>query len=223
MSSCNNGNYVIPAWTNNCSMTRSRNKIACTRYMRCYRMSFDVLHTMSFESLVSITLKKKTSFASYTDNFSSKQNTNYLSVWLPGMQTCVDVGAKFPLTSYFLSWADAVVALQFVSCVSVFLLFEGDSLSRHLGQKFSTRDQDNDVWPKSCAVSFQGAWWYAGCHASNLNGLYLRGRHSSWADGVEWQHWTGLYYSLRFTEMKIRPFRMWIKWQHISTFSWGVT
>ena len=86
------------------------------------------------------------------------------------------------------------------------LLSEGDSLTGHVGEKFSTRDQDNDVWPNSCAVTFKGAWWYDKCHSSNLNGAYLRGRHSSYADGVEWYGWTGYNYSLRFTEMKIRPF-----------------
>jgi len=78
--------------------------------------------------------------------------------------------------------------------------------SMQLGMKFSTPDQDNDVWSGSCAVKFKGAWWYESCHNSNLNGRYLRGNHTSYADGVEWNHWKGQYYSLRFTEIKIRPF-----------------
>ena len=98
--------------------------------------------------------------------------------------------------------------------VTVYLLFKGDSLSGHRGHKFSTRDQDNDAWPNSCAERFKGAWWYSSCHASNLNGLYLRGNHSSYADGVNWRYWTGFYYSLRFTEMKIRPFHVQHEWQH---------
>ena len=87
-----------------------------------------------------------------------------------------------------------------------YLLCEGDSLTRHVGYKFSTRDQDNDAASSSCAVAYKGAWWYYGCHHSNLNGRYLRGNHTSYADGVNWLHWKGHYYSLRFTEMKIRPF-----------------
>ena len=81
----------------------------------------------------------------------------------------------------------------------------GDSLFFHLGQQFSTYDQDNDVSPNNCAVQFKGAWWYAACHRSNLNGFYYGGPHASFADGVDWYHWTGNYYSLKTTEMKIKP------------------
>jgi len=96
-----------------------------------------------------------------------------------------------------------------VQLIGVYLLFTGDSLTQHRGYKFSTRDQDNDLSPTgSCAVTYKGAWWYKKCHASNLNGAYLRGNHSSYADGVEWYAWTGHHYSLRFTEMKIRPFHL---------------
>jgi hypothetical protein len=82
----------------------------------------------------------------------------------------------------------------------------GDSLSYHRGQSFTTKDQDNDRWSKSCAVQFKGAWWYNNCHHSNLNGLYHQGgKHSSYADGVNWYHWKGHYYSAKRAEMKIRP------------------
>jgi len=80
------------------------------------------------------------------------------------------------------------------------MLFKGDSLTTHLGRKFGTRDTHG------CAVTHKGAWWYHACFHSNLNGLYLRGNHTSYADGVNWIRWKGLHYSLRFTAMKIRPF-----------------
>ena len=74
---------------------------------------------------------------------------------------------------------------------------------------FTTSDHDNDHHRNcNCAIAFKGAWWYSACHASNLNGLYLRGNHSSYAYGVNWKGWKGwkgYHYSLERTEMKIRP------------------
>jgi ficolin len=81
----------------------------------------------------------------------------------------------------------------------------GDSLSYHVGQRFSTYDQDNDAGYVNCALMFKGAWWYNACHWSNLNGFYYGGPHTSNADGVEWYTWTGYQYSLKTTEMKIKP------------------
>ena len=82
----------------------------------------------------------------------------------------------------------------------------GDSLAYHRGLPFTTKDQDNDIkGGHNCASQYKGAWWYKNCHKSNLNGLYLRGSHSPCCDGVNWYHWKGHYYSLKRTEMKIRP------------------
>ena len=70
---------------------------------------------------------------------------------------------------------------------------------------FTTKDMDNDAYAHNCAVYCKGAWWYNACHSANLNGQYLSGSHSSRADGINWRTWKGLYYSLKHTEMKIRP------------------
>lgn len=83
----------------------------------------------------------------------------------------------------------------------------GDSLLKHSGMKFTTKDRDSDHSENNCAAFYRGAWWYRNCHTSNLNGQYLRGAHASYADGVEWSSWTGWQYSLKFSEMKIRPVR----------------
>jgi len=84
-----------------------------------------------------------------------------------------------------------------VSCV----LFEGDSLTLiHLGQKFSTRDQDNDMDPSdSCGMMREGGWWFQECYDVYLNSVY---------SSVVWYTWKVNSYtlkSIKFTEMKIRP------------------
>ena len=82
----------------------------------------------------------------------------------------------------------------------------GDSLLNQFGQQFSTFDQDNDILPGlNCAERYNGAWWYRGCFASNLNGFY-RGSSVAFDDGVVWQTWTDFKYSLKTSEMKIKPF-----------------
>ncbi|XP_072023047.1 techylectin-5B-like, partial [Amphiura filiformis] len=81
----------------------------------------------------------------------------------------------------------------------------GDAMSGHNGQAFSTWDNDNDRWTKNCAGEYGGAWWYTSCHNSNLNGQYLRGPTREYAKGVVWNQWRGYSYSLKRTEMKVRP------------------
>ncbi|WAQ95258.1 TENR-like protein [Mya arenaria] len=36
----------------------------------------------------------------------------------------------------------------------------------------ATYDRDSDVYRGNCAQQYHGAWWYDGCHSSNLNGDY---------------------------------------------------
>eukprot|EP00058_Branchiostoma_floridae_P008186 XP_002593674.1 hypothetical protein BRAFLDRAFT_108089 [Branchiostoma floridae] len=81
-----------------------------------------------------------------------------------------------------------------------------DPTRPHNGMYFSTRDRDNDIHlTGDCAEVYKGAWWHERCHRANLNGLYLGGAHQSFADGVNWSPWKGYEYSLKTTEMKIRP------------------
>ncbi|XP_066293839.1 microfibril-associated glycoprotein 4-like [Branchiostoma lanceolatum] len=83
----------------------------------------------------------------------------------------------------------------------------GDSMSaHHTGRPFSTWDRDYDESPESCAQAYLGAWWYSACHDANLNGLYQAGSQvSNGGNGVHWLTWKGYFYSLKHTEMKIRP------------------
>uniref|UniRef100_T1IR41 Fibrinogen C-terminal domain-containing protein n=1 Tax=Strigamia maritima TaxID=126957 RepID=T1IR41_STRMM len=77
----------------------------------------------------------------------------------------------------------------------------GDSLSA-TDVLFTTFDK-NDV--NECSKMFKGGWWYTKCHSANLNGLYLKGNHTTYANGVNWRTWLGYHYSLKITEMKVRP------------------
>ena len=70
--------------------------------------------------------------------------------------------------------------------------------------RFSAKDVDQDAHTGSCSQQYKGGWWYANCHAANPNGLYLRGSHQSYADGVNWGSFRGHYYSLKKIDMKIR-------------------
>lgn len=88
----------------------------------------------------------------------------------------------------------------------IWIFFKGDAgdpLDFHNHMQFSTKDSDNDVVRGiSCAVTYQGAWWYKSCYKSNLNGLYLGAGQTAFTR-IQWQ--TIDDYSLKKTEMKTRP------------------
>ncbi|KAH9494705.1 hypothetical protein Btru_017645 [Bulinus truncatus] len=73
--------------------------------------------------------------------------------------------------------------------------------SDHNNQKFSTFDNDNDNDNKNCAQVYSGAWWYNGCHQSNLNGQW--GSKTSGV-GMNWFQLTTNYDTVSYSEMKFR-------------------
>ena len=82
----------------------------------------------------------------------------------------------------------------------------GDSFTYHNGMAFTTLQHDNDLESTlNCAVAYKGGWWYRACHGVNINGRYEGGNTDSYATGVVWNSFKGFYYSLKKTEMKIRP------------------
>ncbi|CAL4085511.1 unnamed protein product [Meganyctiphanes norvegica] len=79
----------------------------------------------------------------------------------------------------------------------------GDSFTYHNNMMFSTYDEDNDVSTRNCASSTHGygAWWYKTCVTANLNAPY---NGTSWKTPY-WYKLKNSYYSLKKTEMKLRP------------------
>ena len=114
-----------------------------------------------------------------------------------------DGNKKFAKYSVF-TVADALT--NYILTVGGYSRNAGDSLTYHNGRMFSTRDKDNNLLydGQQCAQTCKGAWRYKSCHYSNLNGLYLVGNHTSYANGINWYHWKGYEYSLEYTEMKVR-------------------
>ncbi len=84
----------------------------------------------------------------------------------------------------------------------------GDSLGRHNNMRFTTKDVDNDPCIYfNCADVCKGGWWYFCCHKTNLNGYYYEGNQTAKSNGIIWYDWKGYQYSLKATEIKIRPVR----------------
>ncbi|XP_056100228.1 microfibril-associated glycoprotein 4-like [Rhinichthys klamathensis goyatoka] len=82
----------------------------------------------------------------------------------------------------------------------------GDSLSYHSGMKFSTFDKDQDMWEgASCALTYNGGFWYNNCQYTNPTGLYFWGKDDGTLRiGTHWNGWKNSMKSLKSITMKIR-------------------
>jgi ficolin len=82
----------------------------------------------------------------------------------------------------------------------------GDSLTSHLGSKFTTIDVDQDLNPGNCATVFEGAWWHKNCFDSNLNGKHMNKPlgDAYKAHGLSWGL-RGVGYNLAGSRMLVRP------------------
>ena len=77
-----------------------------------------------------------------------------------------------------------------------------DDMYYNSGQRFSTKDRDNDLWFGNCAVFKKGPWWHNACSLANLNGKYYFTPVSDHA-GVAWQI-SGQNNSKKKANMKVR-------------------
>ncbi|XP_046579674.1 microfibril-associated glycoprotein 4-like isoform X2 [Haliotis rubra] len=104
--------------------------------------------------------------------------------------------------AHYQSFSIGSLAENYKLKISGFSGNAGDSMETSNGRAFSARDRDLDKNTGNCALKFKGAWWYDSCHKANLNGEY---NNTNDAEGIVWYHWHGYLYSLKRTEMRIRP------------------
>lgn len=81
----------------------------------------------------------------------------------------------------------------------------------HNKMLFSTIDRDNDEWHSSCAKKDQSGWWFKACGYASLNGAYIENGTTQISPdgvikGILWSKWKGYGYSMKRTEIKIKPF-----------------
>jgi ficolin len=79
----------------------------------------------------------------------------------------------------------------------------------HDGMQFTTGDHDQDLDDDDNCARMSGdwgGWWYNDCFRANLNyGPYKKERVTPRRYGIIWEPWKGWFYSLKATEMKIKP------------------
>ena len=89
----------------------------------------------------------------------------------------------------------------------IYVFFSADGMSSLSGQKFSTKDKDNDSWLNGeCAKQRWSGWWHNICGGSSLNGQYFpyEERNNPGRGGIRWNIAEGPDYSFKFSKMKIK-------------------
>ncbi|XP_049305762.1 ficolin-1-like [Bactrocera dorsalis] len=106
---------------------------------------------------------------------------------------------KYSGESYYARYSEFVIGSESegypLKILGTYAGTAGDSLTQHVGMKFTTRDHDNDMSSTiNCAVRYKGGWWFTNCVYSHLNGAY----------GGNWGG-ISLNETLKSTQMMIRP------------------
>ncbi|CAC5403454.1 unnamed protein product [Mytilus coruscus] len=78
----------------------------------------------------------------------------------------------------------------------------------HNGIKFTTPDQDNDIWDKNCALwgtKVGSGWWFSACDSVCFTLSYTNNKEGLTGEMlIQWQTWSGSEYSLKYAAMMIR-------------------
>ncbi|KAK3083058.1 hypothetical protein FSP39_012771, partial [Pinctada imbricata] len=84
----------------------------------------------------------------------------------------VDLEGKY-LWAHYQNFYIENEANKYVLRLSGFSGNTGNQLAgSHNGQKFTTKDQDNDTYGRNCGILKHAGYWYGSCNSSNLNGNY---------------------------------------------------
>jgi hypothetical protein len=85
---------------------------------------------------------------------------------------------------------------------------EEDFLSPCNGNKFTTKDVDNDIYDVgNCGIRRGGGWWFEACGASNLNGRNYdeTTEVDRNQDGIKWGQDTEFKDTLKTVTMSLMP------------------
>ncbi|XP_052101407.1 fibrinogen-like protein 1 [Mytilus californianus] len=101
-------------------------------------------------------------------------------------------------------------ASKYILSIGEFSGNAGDAFGskNHNGKKFTTPDQDNDTWGKSCAFMDNrvgGGWWFSACDYVCFTLSYANNKEGLSGEAlIQWQTWRGSEFSLKHAAMMIR-------------------